>query len=58
MKALHYRLKMGKDGKDGVAAWDGQHAVYVSEGEVNGIRQMTISVSPSTKIEITGVEAA
>lgn len=58
MKALHYRLKMGKDGKDGVASWDGQHAVYVSEGEVNGIRQMTISVSPSTKIEIAGAEAA
>lgn len=49
---LKYRLKMGENGKDGVATWEGQHSVYVNEGEVNGIREMTISVSPSTKIEI------
>lgn len=49
---LYYRLKMGKDGVDGVATWEGQHSVYVNEGEVNGVREMTISVSPSTKIEI------
>lgn len=53
MKDLHYRLKMGKDGKDGVATWDGQHSVYVNEGEVNGVREMTISVSPSAKIDIS-----
>ena len=52
MTDLHYRLKMGKDGKDGVATWDGQHSVYVNEGEVNGVREMTISVSASTKIEL------
>ena len=51
-KALKYRLKMGKDGVDGVATWDGQHAVYINEGEVNGIREMTLSVSPSTKISV------
>lgn len=49
---LHYRLSMGKDGKDGVATWEGEHAVYVNEGEVNGVREMTINVSPSTKISI------
>ncbi len=53
MTALHYRLKMGKNGKDGIATWNGQHSVYVNEGEVNGVREMTISVSPSTKIDIT-----
>lgn len=52
MTDLHYRLKMGEDGKDGVATWDGQHSVYVNEGEVNGVREMTISVSASTKIEL------
>lgn len=52
MTDLRYRLKMGEDGKDGVATWDGQHSVYVNEGEVNGVREMTISVSASTKIEI------
>ena len=52
MTDLHYRLKMGENGKDGVATWDGQHSVYVHEGEVNGVREMTISVSASTKIEL------
>ncbi|MCI8335140.1 MAG: phage tail protein [Lachnospiraceae bacterium] len=57
MTALHYRLTMGKNGTDGVATWDGQHSVYVNEGEVNGVREMTISVSPSTKIEIAAPAA-
>lgn len=57
MTDLHYRLKMGEDGKDGVATWDGQHSVYVNEGEVNGVREMTISVSASTKIELGEVTA-
>ena len=56
MKDLHYRLKMGKNGKDGVATWDGQHSVYINEGEVNGVREMTISASASTKIDITDPE--
>lgn len=51
-KNLKYRLKMGTNGADGVATWDGQHAVYINEGEVNGIREMTLSVSPSTKISV------
>lgn len=51
-KPLYYRIVMGTDGKDGVASWEGQHDVYVNEGEVNGVREMTVSVSPSTKIEI------
>lgn len=51
-KDLHYRVKMGKEGVDGVATWDGQHSVYVNEGEVNGIREMTISVFPSSKMDV------
>ena len=57
MKNLHYRLKMGENGKDGVATWQGQHSVYINEGEVNGVREMTISVSPSTKIGIAEATA-
>ncbi len=56
-KPLKYRLKMGENGVDGVATWDGQHSVYVNEGEVNGAREMTISVSPSTKITIAEATA-
>lgn len=50
--ALKYRLKMGTNGADGVATWDGQHSVYINEGAVNAVREMTISVSPSTKISV------
>lgn len=52
MTDLHYRLKMGENGKDGVATWDGQHDVYANEGAVNGVREMTITCYPTTKIEI------
>lgn len=52
MTDLQYRLTMGKDGVDGVATWSGQHDVYKNEGEVNGVREMTIVVYPSTKIDI------
>lgn len=50
--ALYYRIKLGKKGKAGVATWQGQHSVFVNEGEVNGAIAMTISVSPSTKISL------
>ena len=48
---------MGKDGVDGVATWDGQHDVFINEGEVNGAREMTITVSPSTKISVGAATA-
>ena len=51
-KNLKYRVKMGKDGADGVATWDGQHDVFINEGAVNGAREMTITVFPSTKISV------
>lgn len=47
---LHYRLKLAKNA--GVATWQGQHSVYVNEGAVNGAIEMTITVSPTTKISI------
>lgn len=50
--ALRYQIKLGKEGKAGVATWQGQHSVFVNEGEVNGAIAMTISVSPSTKITV------
>ena len=51
-KSLKYRVKMGKDGVDGVATWDGQHDVFINEGAVNSAREMTITVSPPTKISV------
>lgn len=52
---LHYRLKLAKNA--GVATWQGQHSVFVNQGEVNGLIEMTISVSPSTKIDIAAATA-
>lgn len=45
-----YELNFGEGGKDGVFSWKGQHSVFVNEGEVNGVREMTITVTPSTII--------
>lgn len=47
---LFYQLEFGEDGVDGIFSWKGQHSVYVNEGELNGVRCMTISISPSTEI--------
>ena len=51
-----YRIKLGKAGAAGTATWEGQHSVYVNEGEVNGAIQMTISVFPTTKITVAATE--
>ena len=46
-----YELDFGDEsGKDGVFSWKGQHVVYLNEGEVNGVREMTISATASTAI--------
>lgn len=45
-----YQLEFGDAGADGIFSWKGQHSVFVNEGEVNGAREMTITVTPSTVI--------
>ena len=40
----------GADGADGIYSWKGQHDIYINEGSVNGIREMTLSVAPSSEI--------
>lgn len=52
---MHYRLKLAKNA--GMATWQGQHSVYINEGELNGAIGMTIAVSPSSKITIGEVTA-
>ena len=37
------------------ATWEGQYDVYVNEGEVNGLIEMTISVYPSTVVTIAAL---
>lgn len=57
-KQLKYRIKLGKNGAAGTATWDGQHSVYVNEGEVNGAIGMTITVSPSSKVTVAATPSA
>jgi hypothetical protein len=45
-----YQLEMGDNGAQGKFTWTGQHAVYVNGGDVNAVREMTIVVTPSSKI--------
>lgn len=47
-----YRINLGKAGANGVATWEGQHSVFVNEGEVNGAIEMTITVTPSSKVSV------
>jgi len=51
----YYQLEFGDSGADGIFSWKGQHSVFVNEGEVNGLREMTITVTPSTIISPTAV---
>lgn len=39
------------------ATWEGQYDVYVNEGEVNGLIEMTITVYPSTVVTISALAA-
>lgn len=51
-----YQLEFGDAGADGIFSWTGTHSVRVSGGEVNGVREMVITCSPSSKIENKAVE--
>lgn len=46
----YFELDFGAAG--GKATWQGQYDVYVNEGEVNGLVEMTIVVYPSTVVTI------
>lgn len=50
-----FELDFGTDGADGKFTWQGQYSVSLSGGDVNAVREMTITVMPST--EITPVTA-
>lgn len=46
----YYELDMGTNGAQGIFTWTGQHDVFVNGGDVNSVREMTIVVTPSSKI--------
>ena len=37
------------------ATWEGQYDVYLNEGEVNGLIEMTVCVYPSTEVTIAAL---
>lgn len=49
----YYALEMGSNGSQGIFSWTGQHDVYVNGGDVNAVREMTITVTPSSVISQT-----
>lgn len=48
----YYSVVFGTSGEDGYGTFtfQGQHSVYVTGGDVNAVREMVITISPSTEI--------
>ena len=47
---LYYKLEFGASGSEGNFTWTGTHSVRVNGGDVNAVREMTISCIPSSAI--------
>lgn len=45
-----YQLEMGNSGAQGKFTWTGTHSVHISGGDVNAVREMVITVIPSSAI--------
>ena len=45
-----YQLMFGDAGADGIFQWTGNHSVRISGGDVNSVREMVITVVPSSEI--------
>lgn len=52
-----YQLEFGEAGADGIFSWTGTHSVRVTGGEVNAVREMVITCTPSSKIDNKAIEA-
>ena len=46
-----WELDFGTSGADGKFSWKGGCSVTINEGSVNGLREMTLHVYPSTEIK-------
>lgn len=51
-KKLYYQLEFGDAGDEGIFEWQGEHTVWVTGADVNGVVEMVISIAPSTKPEL------
>ena len=50
---LYYKLELGQNGAQGSFTWTGTHSVRLSGGDVNAVREMVITVTPSSTISYT-----
>lgn len=46
----YFQLEFGASGVDGIFSWKGEISTFVNEGEVNGVREATITCTRSTEI--------
>lgn len=46
----YYQIEFGTDGAEGKFQWTGTHAVRVTGGDVNAVREMVITCVPSSAI--------
>ena len=46
----YYQLEFGAEGADGKFRWSGNHSVRVTGAGVNAVREMVITVTPSSAI--------
>ena len=45
-----FQLEFGENGVDGIFSWKGTISQFVNAGEVNGIREATITITPSSQV--------
>ena len=45
-----FQLEFGANGIDGIFSWQGKISVFVNEGEVNGVREATITITRSSEV--------
>lgn len=50
--ALYYQLEMGDSGSQGRFRWQGTHSVRATGADVNAVREMIITIVPSTAISV------
>lgn len=53
-----WELSFGENGADGQFSWKGGCSVTINEGAVNGLREMTLHVYPSTEIKAESAATA
>ena len=47
----YFQIEFGEDGVDGVFSWTGSISQFINGGEVNGVREATITCTPSSEIK-------